>query len=95
MAIELSDSRVNLLCLWTLKPSSDSHGYEVLGIPLLLAVDIKGGTGAQSQSESCRSLPPSPISTLSSCKELFTIFCALMGAWSYSSLAPRPVPRWV
>lgn len=73
----LSDySRVHRLCLWTLKPSNDSHGYEVLGISLLLAVDVKEGTGAQSQSESCRSLPPSlflPFPPARSCLQSFVL----------------------
>lgn len=77
MAIEQFRSEVHLLCLQTLKPSNDFHGYEALGIPLLLAEDVKGGTGAQSQTESCRSLPPSLISTLTSCKEFFYNFFVL------------------
>lgn len=97
MAIEQFRSEVHLLCLQTLKPSNDFHGYEALGIPLLLAEDVKGGTGAQSQSESCRSLTASLPYFYPYLLQgvLLQFFCALMGGWSYSSLAPRPVPRCV
>lgn len=71
------------LRLWTLKPSHDPHGYELLDILNALEEWVL----------SRRALPPCLCCLL--LQGVLTVLCTLLGAWASSSLAPRAVLRWV